>query len=85
MISSSPRPLAQSRRQTPRLRRHSSLCDALQRLLDTGAVVSGELVISVADVDLLYLNLNLLLSSVQTVLESQQRPARRDRAWSAQP
>lgn len=85
MIDSPPRPLASLRRPTPRLRRPASLCDALQRLLDTGAVVCGELVISVADVDLLYLNLNLLLSSVQTVLEAQQRPARHGPARSAQP
>ena len=85
MTAPSPRPLARPRCPLPRVRRPASLCDALTRLLDTGAVVCGELVISVADVDLLYLNLNLLLASVQTVIESQQRPARRGPAWSAQP
>jgi gas vesicle structural protein len=47
---------------------HVALVDLVNRLMDQGVVVSGELVISVADVDLLYLNLNLLLSSVETVL-----------------
>ena len=53
----------------------TSLCEALNRVLDTGVVVMGELVISVAGVDLLYLNLNLLLTSVETLLEAQDRPA----------
>lgn len=40
-----------------------SLCEALDRVLDTGAVVDGNLTVSVADVDLLYLDLRLLLAS----------------------
>jgi hypothetical protein len=36
-------------------------------VLDTGAVVSGEIVISVAGVDLLYLGLNLVVGSVETL------------------
>jgi len=51
-------------------RRRVSLCEALNRVIDTGVVVMGELVISVADVDLLYLDLNLLLSSVETLLDA---------------
>jgi hypothetical protein len=46
----------------------SSLCELLDRVLNTGVVVVGEIVISVAGVDLIYLNLNLLLSSVETAL-----------------
>lgn len=41
-----------------------TLLDLLDRLLYKGAVVRGDLVISVADVDLIYLQLNLLLTSV---------------------
>ncbi len=41
-----------------------SLCEALDRILNKGAVVSGELTIAVANVDLLYLNLQLVLTSV---------------------
>ncbi|MDI7268009.1 MAG: gas vesicle protein [Myxococcota bacterium] len=55
-------------------RRPSTLCEALDRLLDTGAVVCGDLVISVADVDLLYLNLRLFLTSVETLLEDEAGP-----------
>ncbi|MEJ2717969.1 MAG: gas vesicle protein [Deltaproteobacteria bacterium] len=43
-----------------------SLCEALDRVLNKGAVVSGEVMISVADVDLLYLGLRLVLTSIET-------------------
>jgi hypothetical protein len=43
-----------------------SLCETLDRVLNTGVVVAGEVIISVADVDLIYLNLQLLLTSVET-------------------
>jgi hypothetical protein len=43
-----------------------SLCEALDRMLNKGVVVAGEIVISVADVDLIYLNLQLLLTSIET-------------------
>ncbi len=44
-----------------------TLSEVLDRVLNTGAVVAGEVVISVAGIDLLYLGLNLMLSSVETV------------------
>jgi len=43
-----------------------SLCDVLDRVLNTGVVVTGEVVISVADIDLIYLGLHLTLTSVET-------------------
>lgn len=43
-----------------------SLCEVLDRVLNKGVVVVGEVVISVADVDLIYLGLNLTLTSVET-------------------
>jgi hypothetical protein len=43
-----------------------SLCEALDRILNKGAVISGELTISVANVDLLYLSLQLVVTSVET-------------------
>lgn len=46
-----------------------SLCETLDRLLAKGVVVSGEIMISVADVDLLYLDLQLLLTSVKPVIK----------------
>jgi hypothetical protein len=50
----------------PQPARHISLCEALDRLLNTGVVALGELTLSVADVDLVYLGLQLVLTSVET-------------------
>ncbi|MEK7274697.1 MAG: gas vesicle protein [Candidatus Desantisbacteria bacterium] len=44
-----------------------SLLEILDRVLDKGTVISGDIVISVADVDLVYLGLKVLLSSVETM------------------
>jgi hypothetical protein len=44
-----------------------TLLEVLDRVLDKGVVVAGDLVISVADVDLIYVDLRLLLSSVETM------------------
>jgi len=44
-----------------------SLLEVLDRILNKGVVISGDLVISVADIDLVYLGLKLLLSSVETM------------------
>ena len=46
----------------------ASLCELLDRVLNTGVVAMGEIVISVAGIDLIYVNLNLLLTSVETAL-----------------
>ncbi len=43
------------------------LVELVNRVLDRGVVVSGEATISVAGVDLVYLGLNLVLSSVETM------------------
>ncbi len=43
-----------------------SLCEALDRILNKGAVLFGEVMISVADIDLVYLGLKLILSSMET-------------------
>ena len=45
---------------------HLSLCEALDRLLNKGAVVAGDLTISVANVDLLYLSLQVIVTSIET-------------------
>lgn len=44
-----------------------TLLELLDRLLDKGVMAKGEILLSVADIDLVYLNLGLLLSSVKTV------------------
>ena len=52
---------------------HFSLLELLDRLLDKGVVVKGEVLLSVADIDLVYLNLGLLLSSVKVVEQAVSR------------
>ena len=42
------------------------LAELVNRVLDRGAVIAGEVVISVAGVDLVYLGLHLVLTSVET-------------------
>ena len=44
-----------------------TLLEILDRVLDKGVVIAGDMVISVADVDLIYLGLKVLLSSVETM------------------
>ncbi len=46
---------------------HVTLLEVLDRVLNKGVVISGDIVISVADVDLIYLGLKVLLSSVETM------------------
>jgi hypothetical protein len=46
-----------------------SLVELLNRVLDRGVVISGEITISVAGVDLVYLGLNAVLTSVATARE----------------
>lgn len=45
---------------------HISLCELLDRVLTKGVVVRGDIVISLADVDLLYLGVQIILSSTET-------------------
>ncbi len=44
-----------------------SLCEALDRVLNKGAVIAGEITISVANVDLIYLGLQLVLGSIDSI------------------
>ena len=43
-----------------------TLCEVLDRVLKKGAVIDGEATISVAGVDLVYLGLKLILTSIET-------------------
>lgn len=64
----------------------TSLCETLDRLLDVGAVIRGDVVVSVAEVDLLYLDLRLLLASVDTAVRAGATlPARNGAAAPAPP
>lgn len=47
-----------------------SLLDILDHALNAGVVVHGSLVISVAGVDLVYVGLNVILTSVETALKT---------------
>lgn len=55
-----------SRRARGRHRR-VSLCETLDRVLNKGAVIAGDVIISVAGVDLVYLGVNLVVTSVETM------------------
>ncbi len=47
-----------------------SLCEVLDRVLNKGVVVAGEATISVADIDLIYLGLQIVLTSMETARQS---------------
>ena len=54
-----------------------SLLETLDHLLDRGVVIAGEAVISIGDVDLLYLGLNIVLANVDAIVRtSQPKPKR---------
>jgi hypothetical protein len=46
-----------------------SLVELINRVLDRGVVITGEITISVAGVDLVYLGLNAVLTSISTARE----------------
>jgi hypothetical protein len=50
----------------PAVSRPEALVDVLDRLLDTGVVLDGTLVLSVAGVDLVHVGLRALVSSVDS-------------------
>lgn len=45
-----------------------SLLDVLDHVLNAGVVIHGNIVISLAGVDLIYLGLNVVLTSVETAM-----------------
>jgi len=47
----------------------SSLADILERILDKGIVIAGDITISLADVDLLKIKIRLLVASVDKAME----------------
>jgi len=52
----------------PAVRAGTNLVDLLDRVVDTGVVVSGDIVISLAGIDLIQLDLRLLLIGVDAAL-----------------
>jgi hypothetical protein len=54
-----------------------SLLEILDHVLNSGVVIHGSLVISLAGVDLVYLGLNVVLTAVETALENLQAEEKR--------
>lgn len=52
-----------------------TLADLLDRVIEAGVVVAGNAVISVAGIDLIYLDLRLLLASIETLTGEQEAVA----------
>ncbi|WP_028783640.1 gas vesicle protein [Thalassobacillus devorans] len=46
------------------------LIDVLDVVLDKGVAIKGDLIISIAGIDLVYLDLRVLISSVETLVQS---------------
>jgi hypothetical protein len=44
-----------------------SLLETLDHVLNKGLVIAGEITISVADIDLIFVGLNVLVGSVETI------------------
>lgn len=59
----------ESREQRALEDRQLALGDLLNHVLDKGVVISGDVIISIADIDLLSVELKVILTSVQTALE----------------
>jgi hypothetical protein len=58
----------------------ASLCDLLDRLIDTGVVARGSLVISVAGIDLIYIEISLLIAAMETAFGTRTAAERRPQA-----
>ena len=69
--------------------RQVSLCELLDRVLNKGAVLTGEVIISIAGIEMIYVGVNLLVSSVETLLDAmdgldfEERERRRGREVTA--
>ncbi|RKD76241.1 MULTISPECIES: gas vesicle protein [Sinobaca] len=50
-----------------------TLLDILDTVLETGVVIRGDLTISIADIELVYLDLSVLLASVQKLEDNRKR------------
>lgn len=47
-----------------------SMLETLDHVLNRGLVIAGEITISVADIDLIFLGVNVMVSSVETARET---------------
>jgi gas vesicle structural protein len=53
---------------SPQADDEASLLDILDHVLNAGVVIHGNLIISLAGVDLIYVGLNVVLTSIETAL-----------------
>lgn len=49
------------------------LSDLINRVLDKGAVIAGSITISVADIDLIQLDLTIVLTAIETARATERR------------
>jgi gas vesicle structural protein len=69
---------------TPRIDAEEvTLLELLDRVIDRGVYLSGDITISVADVDLIYLGLKLMLTSTERA--EQMRASAAARSWGDLP
>ena len=52
---------------------HGSVLEVLDALLDKGVVVHGEIVLTVAGVDLVFLGLHVVIASTETMIRSREK------------
>jgi gas vesicle structural protein len=57
------------------LEQQITLVELVDRVLNKGVVVAGDITLAVADVDLVYVGLRVLLASVGTMERLQEQPA----------
>jgi len=57
------------------LEQQVTLIELVDRVLNKGVVVAGDITLAVADVDLVYLGLRVLLTSVATLEQLEERTA----------
>jgi hypothetical protein len=55
----------------------ATLLDIVDHVLNKGVVLTGDVVLGVADVDLIYLRLSAVLCAIDRILDSSERPVRR--------
>lgn len=51
--------------------REVTLFEVLDRILDKGIVIKGDLIISIADVDLIYIGINAVITSVDRIFRKE--------------
>lgn len=51
--------------------RNVTLFEVLDRILDKGIVIKGDILISIADVNLIYVGLQVIITSVDRVLRNE--------------